>query len=114
MAYNNFGDGAQPQQGAEEAAGFGAPGAQQMGQMGQQMDPNQQQGQFPGGQPGGPGAPGGQPGGDQKTTLWYVVSDRCMAIVSNGMAGWVNSSRGSMRTSLEAYGSAWVIRSMSR
>lgn len=72
MAFNNGygGDGAQPQQGAEEPGNFGAPGAQQqhqMGQMGQQMDPSQQQNQFAGGQPGGPGS---QPGGDQKTTLW--------------------------------------------
>jgi hypothetical protein len=69
MAYNNnFGDGAQPQQGAEEPGNYGGPGAQQqhpMGQMGQQMDP-QQQNQFPGGQPGAPGSAGG----DQKTTLW--------------------------------------------
>jgi hypothetical protein len=36
-----------------------------MGQMGQQMDP-QQQNQFPVGQPGAPGSAGG----DQKTTLW--------------------------------------------
>lgn len=71
MSYQNFGDGnSQPQQGAEEQGGFGA--AQQMGQ---QMDPNQQQNQFAGGaqQAGGPGAPGapGSQSGDQKTTLWY-------------------------------------------
>lgn len=74
MAFNNnFGDGAQPQQGAEEPGNYGGPGAQQqhpMGQMGQQMDPSQQQNQFPGGQPGAPGSAGG----DQKTTLWLVRS----------------------------------------
>lgn len=70
MSYQNFSEGnGQPQQGAEEQGGFGA--AQQQHQMGQQMDPSQQQGQFPGApQAGGPGAPGSQPGGDQKTTLW--------------------------------------------
>lgn len=78
MSYQNFGDGTpQPQQGAEEQGGYGAPGGiQQQHQMGQQMDPTQQQNQFPGapqpGPPGGPGAPGSQPGGDQKTTLWYA------------------------------------------
>jgi hypothetical protein len=74
MSFQNFGDGsAQPQQGGEEQGGYGAPGAaQQQMPMGQQMDPNQQQNQFPGGpQAGGPGGPGSQ-GGDQKTTLWYV------------------------------------------
>lgn len=72
MAYNNnFGDGAQPQQGAEEAGGFGAQPQHAMGQMGQPMDPNQQQNQFPGAQAGTPGGPGSQ-GGDQKTTLWYA------------------------------------------
>jgi hypothetical protein len=75
MNFQNFGDGTgQPQQGGEEQGGYGAPGAgQQPMQMGQQMDPSQQQNQFPGApQAGGPGAPGAQPGGDQKTTLWYA------------------------------------------
>ena len=69
MSYQNFGDGAaqpQAQPGQEEQGGFGAP--QQQHAMGQQMDPNQQQGQFGG----GPGGPGSQ-SGDQKTTLWYVA-----------------------------------------
>lgn len=70
----NFEGGAQPpQQGGEEQGGYGAaPGApQQQPQLGQQMDPNQQQGQFPGAPPvGTPGSHGQQPGGDQKTTLW--------------------------------------------
>ena len=71
MSYNNYGDGAQPQQGQEEG-GYGAPGGQQMGQMGQMgqsMDPSQQQSPFQGAQGGGPGP---SPGGDQKTTLWYA------------------------------------------
>ena len=71
MSYQNFGEGnGQPQQGAEEQGGYGAPGGiQQQHQMGQQMDPSQQN-QFPGApQAGGPGS-GSQPGGDQKTTLW--------------------------------------------
>ena len=74
MSYQNFGDGnGQPQPGAAEQGGYGAPGGmQQQHQMGQQMDPTQQQNQFPGApQPGAPGG-GSQPGGDQKTTLWYV------------------------------------------
>jgi len=74
MSFSNFGEGgAQPQQGGEEQGGYGAPGApQQQTPMGQQMDPSQQHGQFPGAPPqgGAPGAPGSQPGGDQKTTLW--------------------------------------------
>ena len=78
MSFPNFGEGgAQPQQGTEEQGGYGAPGEfQQQHSMGQQMDPAQQQNQFPGGpQQGPPGGPGSQPGGDQKTTLWYVVID---------------------------------------
>ena len=72
MSYPNFGEGgAQPQAGAEEQGGYGAPGAPQQQQMGQQMDPNQQQNQFQGmPQQGTPGSAGPQPGGDQKTTLW--------------------------------------------
>ncbi|KAF2483501.1 hypothetical protein BDY17DRAFT_310491 [Neohortaea acidophila] len=71
MSYQNFSEGnGQPQQGAEEQGGFGAAQQQQQHQLGQQMDPSQQQGQFPGApQAGGPGGPGSQ-GGDQKTTLW--------------------------------------------
>ena len=85
MSFPTFGEGGAQQQpgqeeqggfeqgGYEQGGGFGAPGAQQQHPMGQNMDPSQQQGQFPGGpQPGGPGAPGPQAGGDQKTTLWYV------------------------------------------
>ena len=78
MSYQNFSDGnGQPQPGAEEQGGYGAPGGiQQQHQMGQQMDPTQQQAQFTGGpQVGGPGGPGSQ-GGDQKTTLWCVISNR--------------------------------------
>ena len=72
MSFPNFGEGgAQPQQGAEEQGGYGAP--QQQHQMGQQIDPNQQQNQYPGVPQPGPGGPGSQSGGDQKTTLWYVV-----------------------------------------
>lgn len=65
MSFPNFGEGgAQPQPPNEEQGGFGAPGApQQQNPMAQQMDPAQQQGQFPGG-------PGSQQGQDQKTTLW--------------------------------------------
>lgn len=82
MSFPNFGEGgAQQQPGQEEQGGFeqggmeqgafGAPGAQQQHPMGQNMDPSQQQGQFPGGpQAGGPSGPGPQAGGDQKTTLW--------------------------------------------
>ena len=109
MAYNNFGDGAQPQQGAEEAAGFGAPGAQQMGQMGQQMDPNQQQGQFPGAQSGAPGPPGSQ-GGDSKTTLWYLHLRHAFATLLTVLQGWASSRRGWMRTSSAACGLEWAIR----
>ena len=72
MSYQNFGDGnGQPQQGSEEQGGYGAPGGiPQQHQMGQQMDPTQQN-QFSGGQPGAPGSGGpGSQGGDQKTTLW--------------------------------------------
>jgi len=74
MSFQNFEGGAPPQQpGNEEQNQFGAaPGGQQQpNQMGQQMDPSQQQGQFQGAPQGGPPGPGGpQPGGDQKTTLW--------------------------------------------
>ena len=75
MSFPNFGEGGgQPQQGTEEQGGYGAPGApQQQHQMGQQMDPNQQQNQFAGVPQPGVGGPGSQ-GGDQKTTLWYVVN----------------------------------------
>lgn len=75
MSYQQFGEGgAQPQAGSEEQGGFehggyGAPGGPpQQHQMGQQMDP-QQQNVFPG-QPGAPGSSEGPAGGDQKTTLW--------------------------------------------
>lgn len=90
MSFQNFGDGsAQPQQAPEEQAGYGGPGAPQQHPMGQQMDPSQQQGQFPGGpqqqgqfpggpQQGAPGAPDSQGGGDQKTTLWYVLCAHLM------------------------------------
>ena len=85
MAYNNnFGDGAQPQQGQEEPGNYGGPGAQQqhpMGQMGQQMDPSQQQSPFPGAQPGAQGSPGG----DQKTTLWYVPFLFSVRYVTNAL-----------------------------
>lgn len=58
----------------EQAAAFGAPGVpQQQASMVPQLDPSQQQGQFPGPtQAQGPGSAGPSPGGDQKTTLWYV------------------------------------------
>lgn len=75
MSYQNFGDGnGQPQQGAEEQGGYGAPGGmQQQHQMGQQMDPTQQNQFSSAPQSGGPGGPGAGPpsAGDQKTTLWY-------------------------------------------
>jgi hypothetical protein len=73
MSFPSFGEaGAQPQPATEEQGGFGAPGAaQQQNPIGQQMDPSQQQAQFPGAPQGGaPGAQGPQPGGDRKTTLW--------------------------------------------
>lgn len=75
MSYQNFGDGnGQPPQATEEQGGYGGPGAPQQMPMGQQLDPSQQQGQFPGapqqGGPGTPGGPGQPPGGDAKTTLW--------------------------------------------
>jgi hypothetical protein len=69
----NFEGGAQQQQGKEEQNAFGAAptGLQQPNPMNQQMDPSQQQGQFPGAPQGGAPGPGGpQAGGDQKTTLW--------------------------------------------
>lgn len=72
MSFNNFGDnGAQPSATPQEQGGFGAPGAdQQPNSMGQQMDPAQPQGQFPGAPAGGPpGGPGPQASGE-KTTLW--------------------------------------------
>lgn len=75
MSFPNFGEtGAQPQQPGEEQGAFGAPGAPQQQSMAPpQMDPSQQQGQFPGAPQGGPppGSAGPQSGGDQKTTLWY-------------------------------------------
>lgn len=72
MSFQSYGEGgAPPQQGSEEQGGFGGPGApQQQHQMGQQMDPSQQQNQYPGAPQPGPPGPGSQPGGDQKTTLW--------------------------------------------
>ncbi|KAK4504051.1 hypothetical protein PRZ48_004966 [Zasmidium cellare] len=74
MSFPNFEGGAQPpQQGGEEQGGFGAaPGAPQQPALGQQMDPSQQQSQFPGAPQGAPGAApqAPQPGQEQKTTLW--------------------------------------------
>ncbi|KAF2720445.1 RNA-binding domain-containing protein [Polychaeton citri CBS 116435] len=73
MSFNNFGEaGAQPQQAGQEQGAFGGPGAEQpQNPMGQQIDPSQQQGQFPGAPQGGaPPQQPSTPGSDSKTTLW--------------------------------------------
>ena len=72
MSFPNFEGGQQaPQPTGEDQGGFGGPGANsQQPNMGQQMDPAQQQAQFPGAQGGAPGAPGSQGSDHQKTTLW--------------------------------------------